>query len=104
MDIREKIRKRIERLEAQRECAEFFNERDSVRKYGFAIRELEKTLKELQDEAGGEMPRTRAYCGDMCPSCGGVIEPRRVTQTQFQGLRCIDCGHKFRQPKRERGG
>jgi len=80
MDIREKIRKRIERLEAQRECAEFFNERDSMRKYGFAIRELEKkTLEEPQDEAGGEMPRTRAYCGDMCPSCGGVIESRRVT-------------------------
>lgn len=103
MDIREKIRKWIERLEAQRECAEFFNECDSVRKYGFAIR-VEKTLEEPQDEAGGEMPRTRAYCGDMCPSCGGVIESRRVTQKQFQGLRCIDCGHKFRQPKRERGG
>lgn len=58
MDIREKIRKRIERLEAQRECAEFFNERDSVRKYGFAIRELEKNVGRAPRRDGG---RDAAY-------------------------------------------
>jgi len=40
---------------------------------------------------------TQARCGDECPSCGGIIEPSRVTQTEFQGLHCIDCGRKFRQ-------
>lgn len=57
MGIREKIRKRIERLEAQRECAEFFNERDSVRKYGFAIR-VGKNVGRAPRRGGG---RDAAY-------------------------------------------
>jgi len=58
LDIKEKIRKRIERLEAQRECAEFFNERDSMRKYGFAMRELEKNVERTPRRGEG---RDAAY-------------------------------------------
>lgn len=40
--------------------------------------------------------------GDICPYCGGVVEASRITETEFQGLHCIDCGRKFRMKRNKK--